>query len=261
MTFNDYIKNPMGKKNAVFSQREVYYNLYSDKFDKILVRENGKITYSQFVDKKNDKYYVYIKIPSEVIPKFYYDVLIEFSSTNPVTKGVQNLEGYDVKFFSNDPAFVFTFAHAFISNDVFISELSSKMSKLAIKNVATEKNPKDELGYVKSLFFAYLFMKQRGLFKKISFIDAAPINFKQLVPTIMHADEKIKLRQEAQVEYDKRIKIERHKQQNKSKSTQDIADTKMQNNTSIIKAINSVKHTSQVSKTRTSKTTKRTRKI
>lgn len=258
MTYNDYIKNPMGKKNAVFSQREIYYGLYSDKFDKVLVRENGKITYSQFVDKKNDKYYIFIKIPSEVIPKFYYDVVIEFSSSNPISKGVQNLENYDVRFFSNDPAFVFTFAHAFISNDVFISELKPKMSKLAIKNVATEKNPKDELGYVKSLFFAYLFIKQRGLFKKISYVEANSINFKQLLPSIMHADEKIKLRQEAQVEYDKRLKIEKHKQQNQDKTKQSIADEKKAATSNIVKMIKPVKHTSQVKQV---KTAKRTRKI
>ena len=259
MTYNDYIKNPMGKKNAVFSKRELYYGLYSDKFDKILVRENGKITYNQFVDKKNDKYYIYIKIPSEVIAKFYYDVVIEFSSTNPLSKGVQNLEGYDVRFFSNDPAFVFTFAHAFITNDVFITELKPKMSKLAVKTVATEKNPKDELGYVKSLFFAYLFIKQRGLFKKISFVDAANINFKQLIPVIMHADEKIKLRQEAQAEYDKQLRIEKNKQQNKNKTTENVANNNMTGGK--LSAVKVTKAVKMADKMRTVKTAKRTRKI
>lgn len=220
MTYDDYIKNPMGKKNAVFSQREMYYSLYSSKLDKIMVRENGKFTFKQYVNKKHDKYYIYAKIPSEVIANFYYDVLIEFSSKNPLSRGVQSLTEYDVRFFSNDPAFVFTFAHAFIKNDLFIKELTDKMSKEAVKQVGKEKNPKDEVGYVKSLFFAYLLIKPRGLFNKRSYLDASEIDFKTL--NIMHADKKILLRQEAKVSYDKKAKFEKKKEQNKERSSEEI---------------------------------------
>ena len=232
MTYNDYIQNPMGKKNAVFSQREMFRAMYAEKLDKILVRENGKIEYKQFVDKKNDKYYVYIKIPSEVIAKFYYDVVIEFSTNNPVLKGIKSLENYDVRFYSNDPAFVFTFAHAFIVNDLFIKELSPKMSKLAIKKEAVEKNPKNEVGYVKSLFFAYLYIKPRGLFNKVSYVGASDINFKSLLAVIMSADKKIQLRQDAQKEYEKSLHIEKKLSQNKDKSTREV-ETDVQHKDSV----------------------------
>ena len=45
MTFDDYIQNPMGRENAVISNRNMYRDLYKAKLDKILVRENGKIEY------------------------------------------------------------------------------------------------------------------------------------------------------------------------------------------------------------------------
>lgn len=218
MTFDQYIQNPMGKKNAVFSKRELFRNMYADKLDKILLRENGKIEYVQMVNSKADKYYVYIKIPSEVIKKFYYDVVIEFSSDNPLTKGQQTLTGYDVKFYSNDPAFVFTFCHAFVENKMFMTELSPKMSKLALKNVAKERNPKDEVGYVKSIFFAYLYMKSRGLFNKITYTGAATFDLKAVLKKITHADEKIRLRQQAQEEFNKKLKDDDTKVQNKAKS-------------------------------------------
>lgn len=233
MTYEDYIKNPMGKKNAVFSQREIYYELYSKKLDKIMVRENGKVEFKQYVDKKHDKYYIYVKIPSEVIANFYYDVVIEFSSTNPVSKGVQILNNYDVRFFSNDPAFVFTFAHAFITNDLFIKELQSKMSKQAVKNVGEEKNPKDEIGYVKSLFFAYLLLKPRGMFDKRSYLGCPNIDFKKLNSLIMHADKKIFLRQEAKNEYDKKLRSEKRKSQNQNKDTETIKDDVVNKNKNI----------------------------
>ena len=69
MTFDEYIKNPMGKQNAVFSQRQMYMDIYSRKFDAILAREAGKINYRMYKD--NDaRYLLHIKIPSEVVEKF-----------------------------------------------------------------------------------------------------------------------------------------------------------------------------------------------
>ncbi len=224
MTYEEYIRNPMGKKNAVFSQRDMYYDFYSKKFDLIMVRENGKMEFKQFVDKKNDKYYIWFKIPSEVIANFYYDVVVEFYTNDATKKGVQILNSYDVRFFSNDPSFVFTFAHAFIKEDLFIKELISKMSKPAVKEVAKEKNPKEEIGYVKSLFFAWLIIKKRGLLNKNSFLACPSMDFKKLLPNIMHADKKIFLRQEAKVEYDKMAKVEKRKEQNKDKSGEEIRD-------------------------------------
>ena len=34
MTFHDYIQNPMGRENAVISNRVMYRNLYQEKLDK-----------------------------------------------------------------------------------------------------------------------------------------------------------------------------------------------------------------------------------
>ena len=52
----------------------------------------------------------------------------------------------------------------------------------------------DTVGYVKSLFFAYLLMKRFGLFDKVRY--AKKLNMKNLVQSVMSADEKITLRQE-----------------------------------------------------------------
>ena len=194
MTFSEYISNPAGVKNAVYSHREMYMAMYTEKLNKILVRENGDIKYEFF--KSKDKYYIYFKIPSEVLEKFYYDVVVEFYPKDVATSLRKTLKDYNVRFYSNDPAFVYTFAHAFIKNDMFIKDLEPKMSKEAIKHKATERNPKDEVGYVKSLFFAYLIMEDRGLFNKIKFDFCPEYDKKYLLSKIMDADEKIKLRQE-----------------------------------------------------------------
>lgn len=195
MTYDQYIQNPMGVANAVISNRNMYRELYMNKLDKILVREMGKINYTLYKSKSN--YYVYIKVPSEVIEKFYYDVVIEFSEPKDKKLLDSSLKNYNVKFYSNDPSFVYTFAHAFIKNDMFITELKSVMSKEAIKSVATEKNPSNQVGYVKSLYFAYLYLKRENVFDKKKFILAKDINWKQLEKQIVPADLKIAQRQDA----------------------------------------------------------------
>ena len=130
MTFHDYIQNPMGRENAVISNRTMYRNLYQDKLDKILVREAGKIDIKAYHVGK--RYICYLKIPSEVVDKFYYDVLIEFRPPKGILPEA-DLSKYLVRFYSNDPSFVYTFTHAFVKNDLFFKDFENKMSKKAIR--------------------------------------------------------------------------------------------------------------------------------
>ena len=199
MTFNDYILNPMGKHNAVLNSasRELMRKTYTKKFDNILLREKGNIQCNLFYNSKNKEYWAYIKIPSEVVRKFYYDVVIKFTPGRDV-KGEQNdLFDYNVQFYSNDPAFVFTYAYVFNKRDMFVKELSRKMSKTALKTPAREKNPNNNVGYVKSLYFAYLFMKNKALNKRNKFESSTTpySNIASYFENIMNADQKIEERQ------------------------------------------------------------------
>ena len=78
MTFQQYIDTPMGKRNAVFSQRDMYKTMYTEKFNQVFLREAGKINYTTFIDKSKDRYAIHIKIPSETVKDFYYDAVILF---------------------------------------------------------------------------------------------------------------------------------------------------------------------------------------
>lgn len=251
MTFDQYIQNPMGIKNAVFSNREMYRSLYTDKLNKILVRESGKVVY--YLYKSRSKYYAYLKIPSEVIEKFYYDVVIEFSEPKDGKKIIdKTLRNYDVKFYSNDPSFVFTFAHAFIKNGIFIDSLKDKMSKEAVKKNADEKNPNNQVGYVKSLYFAFLIMNQRGLFNKIQYIEK--YNEKNLKSMIMEADRKIQLRQQAQSDLSKKKRKEKNELKKKQSKENIKADE-----TPMKHRVSNVIHTrtvNKISKTNNTKITK-----
>ena len=253
MTFDEYIQNPMGVANAVISNRVMYRDLYTQKLDFILVREAGNIEYHLY--KKNDNYIAYLKIPSEVVDKFYYDVLIEFRPPKKAITGT-TLKDYYVRFYSNDPSFVFTFTHAFIANKIFITELSDKMSKKAIKEKAKEKNPKDQVGYVKSLYFAYLIMSKRGLFNKVKYMEK--YNDIAVKNMIMPADQKIELRIEAQE------KIAKQKKKAKAEVKRQMDDfmqkelpTQLVTPKRGIKTVGKVKAISGNKKTNTIKTVKK----
>lgn len=251
MSFDKYIDNPSGGA-TVITNRNMYKDLYKSKFDKVLLRESGKIIWKvYYTNDGQDSYYIYMKIPSEVIQDFYYDVVIRLFTTENKKKSNVNLREYAVEFYSNDPAFVYTFAHAFNINHLFIKDLEPKMSKTVLKDAAKVKNPKDNVWYVKSLYFAYLTMEHYHLFNRnILKQNGKKYNKKELLSQITHAVEKVEARQQAQEKLNKEKtkakKIERKDKDLQSKQAK----------------ISSIAKTSTVSKTskstKTVKATKRT---
>lgn len=186
----------MGVRNSVISNREMYREMYTKKWGEIKLRENGNIKYITMKSKSD--YYVYIKIPSEVVPKFYYDIVVRFypPKDRKAVEMERTVENYNVQFYSNDPSFVFTFAHAFKRNGLIFEDMNPRMSKLALKQNADVKNPTNQIGYVKSLYFAYLEIKSKGLFQKISYMASIPYDKNYLLSVIEDADIKIDKRRE-----------------------------------------------------------------
>lgn len=212
LTLEQYIKNPMGKNNAVMSAalRETIKKQYDIKFHNVLLRENGKIDYRLYKDTTNNAYYIHIKVPSETCEDFYYDVVMKFFSDETLKENGRHLQKYYVQFYSNDPAFVYTYAHTFMVNDLFVKELLPKMSKEAISNRAVEKNPQDINSYSKILYFGITFMLERGLGNLLTWAGAEAFNLRALLDNVEHADKKISERQEEGKKYSgkKKIKVD-----------------------------------------------------
>jgi hypothetical protein len=250
MSFDKYIDNPSGGA-SVITNRNMYKDMYKSKFDKVLLRENGNITWKVYHNNDSyDSFYIYIKVPSEVIEKFYYDVVIRLFTTENKKKSNANLREYAVEFYSNDPAFVYTFAHAFNKNNLFIKDLEPKMSRTALKDTAKVKNPKDNVWYVKSLYFAYLAMERYHLFNRsILNQHCKKYNKTELLFQITHATEKIEARQEAEAKLKKE----------KAKST--LIERKDKPLLSKHTKISNIVKTSTISKTpKTTKTVKSTKR-
>lgn len=239
ITFEEYIKNPMGNKTAVFTQREMLRNIYVDKFDKILLRENGAIEHHLFRD--DDKYIVYLKIPSEKIKGIYYDVVIEFYPGNIVTGMGASLKNYNIKVFSNDPAFIFTYAYVFNKNKLIIDDLIPKIGKIALEEKPSIKNPNQVIGYVKTLYFAYLYMKNKGLFNKEVF-DSYSTKYSKtnLFNSVMAASKKINERINATVEKEKSDKANKVKSANNINNSRKVS--KISNSSKTSHVVSKVKH-------------------
>ena len=231
-----YVQNPKGKNSMVFnaSAREHIRNSYISKYDAILLRERGKIDYYLYEDKKTNRFFAHFKIPSEVVPKFYYDVVLEFSADENV-KNTEDLFKYNVRFFSNDPAFVYTYANAFEVNKLFVEELRPRMSKKALHKEAKERNPRGEIGYVKSVFFAYITMRDKGLNKKNKFsAEAMKFSKMHLLETVRNADDVIAERQQ------EGEKVARQKSATRSKEKKEKKTEGLVQNTLGIKTTKSI---------------------
>lgn len=209
-TFPKYVKNP-NIFGTTSPQSKLIMDDYSRRFDAILVREGGNIFHRLYRDDKGN-YYWYGKIPSEVVPKFYYDVIIKFKE-GVVNKLSPNLKSYDIQVFSNDPAFCYTYAYAFNKNNLFIKDFYDKIGKEFLENKAIVRNPKNDIGIVKSLFFAYFSIVRDDLFNKDNWKNAKKYNEKSISRLIMSADRKIALRQHLGKQIANKEKFEKPKTQ------------------------------------------------
>ena len=170
MSINEYIRNPAGKANAVYSARYMYQDMYTSKYAKVMTREAGIMKYRLFKG-KNEQWIIHLKVPSEAISNFYYDVVLEFTPNGNLNTIGNDLFTYRMRAFSNDPRFVFVFAHSFIKNKMFFEDLVKKMSPQ--------------------------YMKDHSLNNKNQWFAAETYHANDFIQNIMDADDKIYLRQKA----------------------------------------------------------------
>lgn len=166
VNYGQYIDRPgIIKGSATNSMIKLIKEDYKRRFDTLYLRESAMIVHKLYKEEKTGNYYIYIKMPSESVQGFFYDVLIEFKPSK-MQKLVFNddLSKYNVKFFTNDPAFLFTYAYAFNKANLIIDWLKPKLSKIALTQKPIVRNPKADTGYVKSLYFTYYFLQIRKLF-------------------------------------------------------------------------------------------------
>lgn len=202
ITFDDYIQNPTGTRNHIVGQKDIAKATYNTKFNQMLLKCAGNIGYMLWKERSpshaEERYAIYIQMPSETVDLFKYDVFIDFRALDDVDKRIGKLDSYYVRFFSNDPNFIYTYAYAFKKSGLLVPECIPKISEKALKEAPLKTNPNNLAGYVKSIYFAYLFMKSRGLFNKLMWQNAANINELRMFVSnnLVGSDQKLMLLQQ-----------------------------------------------------------------
>lgn len=194
MTLEQLATNPMQVRTGSF-ERDMYRRGYSSRLDTVLVRENNRIDYTLYKRENKNEFWLYMKLPSEVIKDFYYDVVVKFKKPEDIIIHKNDpLKFRDIEIFSNDPAFAYNMAYVINKNNMFISELSKKMNPVFLKSKPTQTNPNLVLTYCKSIIWTYLIAERRGLFVEEKYIEN--LDLKRLLDKIEDTDSKIQRRQE-----------------------------------------------------------------
>lgn len=196
MTLDEYGKSPAGKGNVTGSQ--YLAEAYKTKFEKVMLRYNGRIDHNFYTDGKS--YFILLRVPSEVVSKFTYEVVFKFSPTKMTDSHSSTLKNYKVQFFSNDPAFTFTYAYVYNAHGILVDELLDKVPDEVLKTKPKERNPYGVINFAKILYFGFLYIRQHGFLEKHYYSESnlAIRNSNDFFKLILDCSTKAQLRQEGE---------------------------------------------------------------
>lgn len=160
MTINEYINDP----NKSSQENLQTHDFYLAKLNAIIERDK-KLPMVSIYNEEDDLWF-HFKIPDEQMSGFYFDVIFTFHPNSKQETKEGNIHNYQVKFFSNDPGFVFRYCYEFNQAKLIIDPMKSRLNTRALTQPANQTNPNHELRYVKTIYFSYLVMEKLNLFDK-----------------------------------------------------------------------------------------------
>ena len=188
ITFKEFLDNPNGKGSSVNPYRKVITDLLSLRFKKLMSRNRNKPVITFY---KNDAvFYAHVLVPTEDDERDNnYDVLIEFTKTSPESNP-RTLRDYNVKFFSNCPSFLFTYAHTFKKKDVLIPFTFNHFKSPILTSAPVVRNPDEVIGMDKSIFFALLMMEESHEYIDVNMVEnkSAKFNVNNMLRLLRNSD-------------------------------------------------------------------------
>jgi len=160
MTIDEYINDPSKSKQENLTMHDFYLG----KLNAIIEREKKLPTVAIYYEK--DDLWFHVKVPDEQMTGFYYDVVLTFHPDSKLQVNAEDIFGYKVHFFSNDPGFIFKFCYEFNQNKLLVDPLKSRFNSKALNLPANQTNPEHEIRYPKTIYFAYLTLEKLNLFRK-----------------------------------------------------------------------------------------------
>lgn len=192
-TLQGFLNNPMGKGTSILPNKELIINDLKRRRN-IMVDKGKKFNVNVYHNEVTDNYFFHVIVPSETERDNTYDVVLQLSPAKTQTGIIKppTIKDYQVRFFSNSPSFVFTYAHIMHSNDMLVKFLAKKYDRLVLKKEPAITNPTGVILYEKSIVFAILTIldnvdyTSRAYLKSIKKPHAENVLF-----TLIRTDEKI----------------------------------------------------------------------
>lgn len=241
-TIKSYIENPMGKGSTAITNKKIILDDLNRRLQ--VMKESNSITTTVYYDDKKDEYYFHLIIPSESERKNTYDVVILFTPDEKDIKAETTLNNYIIKFFSNCPSFIYTFAYSFKSHGLFIDILSKKFEREVLRQEPVMRNPKEIISYEKSVYFAVKYIYDNTKYMTKVYINEVykKFNLKDFLK-IIRAEHQIK---EEIAKENKRLRKEKEEKERL------IAKAKRTTNKDIIKGIKKENGIGRISSNRSS---------
>lgn len=155
LTLKEFLDNPMGKGSTAIPNKELIKSDLVRRYEKLKKDIKVKV----YKDKKD--FYFHVTIPSESDRNNTYDVVIQFIPDADAINIGKTIEKYGVKFFSNCPSFVYTFAYVFNSYGYFIESLADKYDDKVLEDMPVVRNPNEIISFEKSIYFAGLYIRDK----------------------------------------------------------------------------------------------------
>lgn len=196
----------------------------------------GKIRCKAYKIKELDGFTFHVKVPSESLNNFYYDVILEFSAAG------ESFEESHIKIFSNSPSFVYSFAYVFynmhddeLDSTGFIIDryhhkipkhriltMDSKIGELPLTHPAVMRNPYGlplfDVTIYKAIFYVLDHFKKNRKFITYKITEA------QLFKNVMEFDELMANRNKIEAK-EKRVEIKETLKHAAKKLREEALDT------------------------------------
>ena len=234
-TVSSFLSNPTGDAGTNTQARKL---VLTDMEKKLYGLESmGKLFKPQFF-KAGTSLFAKVTVPSETFDTFGYDVIIEFEEYSSDTT---TLNSNLIRFFSNSPSFVYTYAHVFKEFGILVEPLIKRYPTAVFKEIPDTRNPSFMTFYEKSITMALLYLRNHDLLSKrkySSMIKNIPLaKLKDYVAASEDKELEYKMHQQAEAKH-------RKAEKEKRKLERDVADkakkdSKLPKSSKMQKSVNS----------------------
>ena len=202
MKIHEYMKNPAGK-GAVIPGKDMFIQNFDYRFQVLSKDKDFELNiYTQGQD-----VFYHILVPSESpYRENKYDVIIKFKPSGLGNKIDGSYKQYDIEFFSNSPAFAYTYAYVAKLNGLLIMDLADKYDEKILTYPPTSRNPGLLFNYEKSIYFACKFLLSDSQFLLKSYVKS---HSKKLTKKIL---KEIKTLSKVEEEYKKENKMKEERE-------------------------------------------------